>query len=452
MSRIAFPKDFIWGSATASYQIEGAWDVDGKGESIWDRFAHTPGKIIDGTNGDVACDHYNRWKQDIALMKRLGLQAYRFSIGWPRVFPEGRGALEPRGVDFYSRLVDGLLEAGITPYATLYHWDLPQALQDQGGWGNRDTASAFADYADVMSRALGDRVTNWMTINEPWCASILSHAFGHHAPGMTDWPLALRAAHHVLLAHGLAVPVLRANCANADVSIVLNFTAPVAASSSPADRNATRLFDGSFNRWFLDPVYGRHYPADMVAAYTEAGILPNGLDFVQPGDMETIAAPTDGLAINYYTRELVKAAEEGLGFGPDEENATLPRTDMGWEIYPQGLYDLLCRLHFGYQVPRILITENGMAAPDVPDADGRVNDQDRIDYLRLHFAAAARAMQAGVPLAGYLIWSLMDNFEWAFGYSKRFGLVYVDYQTQARTPKASATWLTQVIRDGGFEE
>jgi beta-glucosidase len=450
MSRIQFPANFLWGSATASYQIEGAWDEDGKGESIWDRFAHTPGRIRDGSNGDVACDHYHRWSDDIAMMKSLGLNAYRFSLAWPRVFPEGRGAIEPRGVDFYSRLVDGLLEAGITPYVTLYHWDLPQALQDEGGWGNRDTAHAFADYVDVVSRALGDRVKHWMTINEPWCVSLLSHGLGEHAPGLKDWPLALRASHHVLLAHGLAVPVLRANVPGSDVSVVLNFTTAVPGTESPADRNAARIFDGFFNRWFLDPVYGRGYPSDMVAHYTRMGLLPNGMDFVQPGDLEIIAAPTDGLAINYYTRDVVRH-DEGMGFTSDRPNATLPRTEMDWEIYPQGLYELLCRLHFGYQVPRIVIAENGIATPDVQNADGRVVDQMRIDYLRGHFAAAVRAMEAGVPLAGYFVWSLMDNFEWAWGYTKRFGLVWVDYETQQRTPKESAHWLREVIRSSGFD-
>jgi beta-glucosidase len=450
MSNRLFPEGFLWGSATSSYQIEGAWDVDGKGESIWDRFAHTPGRIKDGSTGDVANEHYTRWPQDIALMKELGLDAYRFSIAWPRVFPDGRGAIEPRGVDFYNRLVDGLLEAGITPFATLYHWDLPQALQDQGGWGNRETAYAFAEYADVVSRALGDRVKQWMTINEPWCVSFLSHGIGEHAPGLNDWPLALRTAHHVLLAHGLAVPALRANSPDANVSIVLNFTAPVPATDSPEDRKAARLFDGFFNRWFLDPVTGRNYPADMVEHFTSVGMLPTGLDFVQPGDMEIIAAPTDGLGVNYYSRNVLEAGGP-MGFESSNEHATLPRTEMDWEIYPQGLYELLCRLHFEYRIPQLYITENGCAMPDELAADGKVHDTDRIDYLRGHFDAAARAIQAGVPLKGYFVWSLMDNFEWAWGFSKRFGLVWVDYETQVRTPKESAYWLRDLITTGVME-
>lgn len=451
MTRIQFPADFIWGTATAAYQIEGAWNEDGKGESIWDRFSHTPGRIKDGTTGDVACDHYRLWKQDIALMKLLGTQAYRFSIAWPRVFPDGRGAINPEGVDFYSRLVDGLLEASITPYATLYHWDLPQALQDQGGWPERATAEAFVEYADVVSRALGDRVKNWITINEPWCVSMLSYGLGGHAPGIQDGRQALRAAHHVLLAHGLAVPVLRRNSPGAQAAITLNFTAPEPGSDSPEDYHAARLFDGYFNRWYLDPVAGRHYPADMVAHYEKHGLLPNGLDFVQTGDMDTIAAPTDFLGVNYYTREVVKAGGDFFIPEKDEEHATLPRTDIGWEVFPQGLYSLLCRLHFEYRIPKLVITENGVSYSDGPDASGKVNDTRRLEYIRDHFAAAWRAMQAGVPLAGYFVWSLMDNFEWAEGFSQRFGLVWTDFATQRRIPKASALWFRDVIAAGGFE-
>ncbi len=457
MARTNFPADFVWGSATSSYQIEGAWDEDGKGESIWDRFAHTPGHVKDNSNGDVACDHYHLWRDDIALIKSLGFNAYRFSIAWPRVFPDGVGAINPPGVDFYNRLVDGLLEAGITPYATLYHWDLPQGLQDAGGWGARATAEAFAEYADVVSRALGDRVKNWITINEPWCVSILSHLYGAHAPGLHDGPLALRAAHHALLAHGLALPVLRANSAGAEVAITLNYTHPQPATVAPAptaaaDYNAARIFDGSFNRWFFDPVHGRGYPADMVAYYTEQGFLPGGLeDFVQPGDMEIIAAPTDWLGVNYYTRDVIKAGADGAMPQTAREAATLERTEMDWEVYPDGLYSLLCRLHFDYQTPKIIITENGASYSDGPGADGKVHDVKRIDYLRSHFAAVARARAAGAPVAGYFVWSLMDNFEWGEGYTQRFGTVWVDYETQQRIPKNSALWVRDVIADGGFE-
>jgi beta-glucosidase len=448
---LQFPRGFIWGAATAAYQIEGAWEEDFKGESIWDRFAHTPGKIEDGSNGDVACDHYHRWREDIALMKRLGMQAYRFSISWPRILPFGsmpdsKGGVNQAGLDFYSRLVDGLLEAGIRPFATLYHWDLPQVLQEAGGWPARATAEAFVGYTEVVSRALGDRVKDWMTINEPWCVSILGHQKGEHAPGWKeDWPAALRAAHHVLLAHGWAVPILRRNSPGAQVGIVLNQEPAIPASPSPADREAARWHDGYFNRWFLDPVFGHGYPADMVRAYAQARHLPQGPDFVQPGDLEAIAAPTDFLGLNYYSRAIVRASV------PESENAprTVHRnpnlTDMGWEVYPDGLYEVLMRIHADYHPPRLYITENGASYADGPNGVGRVADQRRLTYLRDHLAAAHRAVRAGVPLAGYFVWSLMDNFEWAKGYTQRFGVVWVDYATQQRLPKDSALWYAQVI-------
>jgi len=359
MSKLSFPNGFLWGSATASYQIEGAWQEDGKGESIWDRFAHTPGKILDGSTGDVACDHYHRWREDVALMKELGLQAYRFSIAWPRILPDGVGAVNPKGIDFYSRLVDALLEAGIVPFVTLYHWDLPQAIQDRGGWPTRFAAEAFVEYVDVITRALGDRVKRWITHNEPWCSGLLSHQVGEHAPGWQDWRAGLAAAHHILLSHGWAVPVIRRNSPDAEVGITLNFTTVTTAERTPENLNAVRLFDGYFNRWFVDPIYGRRYPADMVEAYQKAGILSSaGLDFVQDGDMEAIAAYTDFLGVNYYSRSVVKAGQgENAWPVEDPEHATLERTDMGWEVYPQGLYDLLCRLHFAYQLSLIHISE-----------------------------------------------------------------------------------------------
>jgi beta-glucosidase len=399
----------------------------------------------------VACDHYRRWREDIALMKSLNLKAYRFSIAWPRVFPEGRGRIQPEGVDFYNRLVDHLLENDITPFVTLYHWDLPQTLQEQGGWAERDMVDAFVNYADVISRALGDRVKHWITINEPWCVSILSHLLGVHAPGLQDGVLALRAAHHTLLAHGAAVPVLRQNSPNAQVAITLNYTQSEPGSPAPEDYHAARIHDGFFNRWFFDPVFGRHYPADMVEHYTGHGLLPNGLDFVQPGDMETIAAPTDFIGVNYYTRDVFKGGSADVLPEVDRAHATLPRTEMDWEVYPEGLYRLLCRLHFDYQAPRIFITENGAAFADAVSPDGRVHDPARVDYLCDHFVAVHRAMQAGAPVAGHFVWSLMDNFEWAEGYTKRFGVVYVDYKTQQRIPKDSAIWLRDAIAASGFD-
>ncbi len=381
MTALKFPHDFLWGTATASYQIEGAWNEDGKSESIWDRFAHTPGKIEDGSNGDVACDHYHRWPEDVALMKSLGFRAYRFSTAWPRILPEGRGRINQPGIDFYSRLVDALLEAGIEPFVTLYHWDLPQVLQDQGGWPARATAEAFVEYADVLSRALGDRVKNWITHNEPWCASFLSHQIGEHAPGWKgEWNAAIKAAHHLLLSHGWAVPVIRRNAPGAEVGITLNFTHAMPASRSAADLDATRQADGYGNRWFLDPVYGRRYPADMVADFTAAGYLPAGLDFVYEEDMEAIAAPTDFLGINYYTRSVIRNEEAADNLPQTEFTAPKEEwTEMPWEIYPDGLYQLLCRCYFDYQTPKIYVTENGCSYSNGPDAQGRIAVQRRLD-------------------------------------------------------------------------
>lgn len=447
MNEHTFPAGFVWGTATASYQIEGAWNADGKGESIWDRFTHTPGKIEDGSTGDVACDHYHRWRADVALMKQLGLQAYRFSIAWPRILPDGRGPINQAGLDFYSRLVDELLANDITPFVTLYHWDLPQTLQDAGGWPVRATAEAFAEYADIVSRYLGDRVKHWITHNEPWCISMLSHEQGEHAPGWQDWPAALATSHHVLLSHGWAVPLIRRNSPGAEVGITLNFTPAFPASPSGADRAAATYYDGYFNRWFIDPLYGRHYPADMVAAYSAAGHLPAaGMPFVEPGDLAAIAVPTDFLGVNYYSRAVLR--DESAVDNLPQTVFTAPQdewTEMGWEIYPDGLYQLLARLHFEYQVPRIYVTENGVSFSDGPDAGGRVHDQRRINYLHDHLAATQRAIAAGAPVAGYFVWSFMDNFEWARGYTQRFGIVWVDYDSQARIPKDSALWYRDVI-------
>jgi beta-glucosidase len=436
----SFPPDFIWGAATASYQIEGAWDEDGKGESIWDRFSHTPGNIANGDTGDVACDHYHRWREDVALMKEIGLQAYRFSIAWPRLLPEGRGRANPPGLDFYDRLVDELLEAEIEPFVTLYHWDLPQALQDQGGWPARSTAEAFVEYADLASRTLGDRVTYWMTLNEPFVSAIVGYLEGRHAPGHSDLDETLAAAHHLLLAHGWAIPVIRRNSPDAQVGIVLNLSGQTPASPSAADRAAAWQGDGILNRWFLDPLSARGYPADIVQHHGRP------MDFVQAGDLEAIAAPLDFLGVNYYTRGVVRSSVV-----PEAENApraVFPnpeRTEMGWEVYPEGLYELLGRVHFDYRFPALYVTENGAAYPDQIGPDGRVDDPSRVAYLKTHFTEAARAIAAGVPLRGYFVWSLMDNFEWAHGYSKRFGLVYVDYRTQRRVLKTSAHWVRRVI-------
>lgn len=436
----SFPPDFIWGAATAAYQIEGAWDEDGKGESIWDHFCHTPGNVANGDTGDVACDHYHRWREDVGLMEALGLRAYRFSIAWPRVLPRGRGIVNQTGLEFYDRLVDALLEAGIQPFVTLYHWDLPQALQDEGGWPARRTAEAFVEYADAASRKLGDRIKHWITLNEPFVSAMVGYLEGRHAPGHSDLDEALAAAHHLLLAHGWAVHVVRRNSPGSQVGIVLNLSGQTPASPSAADRAAAWQRDGIVNRWFLDPLAARGYPADIVRHYS----CP--MDFVRGSDMETIAVPLDFLGVNYYTRGVVRSSQV-----PEAENAprtVFPhpeRTEMGWEVYPEGLYELLARLHFDYRFPALYVTENGAAYPDQVGLDDQVEDPLRVAFFKRHLVAAARAIAAGVPLCGYFAWSLMDNFEWAHGYSKRFGLIYVDYPTQRRVLKTSARWYRRVI-------
>lgn len=450
---MTFPKGFLWGTSTSSYQIEGAAREGGRGESIWDRFSHIPGKVAHGDTGDVACDHYHLWKQDVALMKELGYQAYRFSIAWPRIFPEGRGQMNQVGVDFYSHLVDELLAAGITPHITLYHWDLPAALP--GGWLNRDTAEAFADYAAAVVKILGDRVKLWTTLNEPWCSSFLSYHLGEHAPGEKDLSSAVRAAHHLLLAHGLAVPAIRAQVQDAEVGIVLNLNLVHPATPSEGDLFAARELDGTFNRWFLDPLYGRRYPADIVAGLNQIGALPQKPDFIRESDFSKIAIPTDFLGVNYYDSKTVRAVS-GHEMEPWRwevvKDPLCPKTDMGWEVHPNGLYDLLLRVNWDYQPRKIYITENGAGYSDGPDSQGKVHDIRRVDYLRAHIRAVGRAIQAGVPAAGYFVWSLMDNFEWAYGYSQRFGLVYIDYPTQTRIPKDSAYFYSEVVRLNGVEE
>jgi len=438
--KITFPEGFIWGVATAAYQIEGAWNEDGKGESIWDRFSHTPGKIAHGDTGDVACDHYHRWREDVALMKELGLHAYRFSISWPRLLPQGRGRVNDAGLDFYSRLVDALLEAAIEPFVTLYHWDLPQALQDRGGWPERATAEAFVEYADLVARKLGDRVKHWITLNEPFVSAIAGYLEGQHAPGHSDLDEALAAAHHLLLAHGWAVPVILRNSPEVQVGITLNLSGQTPASPSAADRAAAWQRDGVINRWFLDPLSARGYPADIVQHYGHP------MDFVQAGDLEAIAVSLDFLGVNYYARGVVRSSV--LTEAENVPRTVFPnpeRTEMGWEVYPEGLYEVLGRLHFDYRFPALYVTENGAAYPDQIGPDGQVDDPLRVAFLKGHLAAAARAIAAGVPLRGYFAWSLMDNFEWAHGYSKRFGLIYVDYPTQRRVLKTSAHWYRQVI-------
>jgi beta-glucosidase len=441
------PRDFLWGAATASYQIEGAVHEDGRGESIWDRFSHTPGKVRDGDTGDVACDHYHRWRDDIALMKELGLGAYRFSVAWPRIVPDGAGQVNPAGLDWYERLVDALLAAGIQPWATLYHWDLPQALQDRGGWAAPESVDAFVRYADVVARRLGDRVAGWITHNEPWVAAFVGHYQGRHAPGITDLGTALKVAHHILLSHGRAVPALRAATPSTPVGITLNLNTVRSASPSPEDQAAARRDDGYLNRWFLDPIFGRGYPADMLEAFGELMPAPG------PGELDEIAAPIDFLGVNNYFPSYVRAIPPApgreLGIEHLREDELAARgfeiTEMGWPVAPDAFGELLVRVHRQYQPRAIYVTENGSAFRDVLE-DGAVQDPRRTAYLAGHIAALSGAIEAGSLVRGYFVWSLFDNFEWGHGYSKRFGIVYVDYPTQARIVKASGRWYQELIR------
>ncbi|MBJ7420617.1 MAG: beta-glucosidase [Rhodoferax sp.] len=423
-----FPHDFVWGVATSAFQIEGATSIDGRGPSVWDTFCAKPGTIADSSDGSRACEHYQRWQSDLDLIAKLGVNTYRFSVSWPRVQPLGSGAWNSKGLDFYERLVDGMLERGLAPYLTLNHWDLPQALQDQGGWAHRDTVHRFVDYALGMHQRLGDRVASIATHNEPWVMAILGYETGIFAPGIKERGIAMRAAHHLLLSHGMAVRALREVGCKAELGIVLNLSPIHAATDSPQDLAKARLDDGRLVRWFMDPLYKASYPQDILE-HLGADAPP-----VQDGDMDIIATPMDFMGINYYSRSVVRA--EG---SYDVRSSGLEVTEMDWEVYPQGLTELLVRLHQDYPVPSLMITENGGAFKDLL-VNGQVHDADRVRYLQTHIAAVHQAMQQGVPMKGYMVWSLMDNFEWASGYAKRFGIVYVDYDTQQRTLKDSAKW------------
>lgn len=457
-----FPTDFVFGAATASYQIEGAADEGGRGPSIWDTFSRTPGKVLNGDTGDVAADHYHRVAEDVAIMKDLGLQAYRFSVAWPRIEPTGAGDPNPEGLAFYSGLVDRLLAAGIKPVVTLYHWDLPQALEDAGGWSNRETAYRFADYARIVARALGDRVDTWITLNEPWCAAFLGYASGVHAPGVTDDERALRATHHLNLAHGLAAGAIREELGEGTtIAISLNLHVLRPRTDSPEDVEACRRANTIGNEVFLQPLLEGRYPADVLADTAHV----TDWSFVLDGDLDLIRVPIDVLGLNYYDDAVVRrgTAPTGDGVpGPDGHKASQhtpwvgcedvewvprpgPRTAMDWGIHPEGLTDLLASLHERYPGQPLAVTENG-AAYDDEVVDGRVHDQDRVDYLHDHLDAVGAAMAAGADVRGYFVWSLIDNFEWAYGYDRRFGVVHVDYPTGTRTVKDSARWFAELIR------
>ncbi|MGM0651266.1 MAG: GH1 family beta-glucosidase [Bacillota bacterium] len=449
MTQLTFPDHFTWGAATSSYQIEGAPDADGKGESIWDRFTHTPGNIWNGENGDRACDHYHLYHDDVCLMADFGLQSYRFSISWPRVFPEGGGKPNRKGMDFYRRLVDRLNQHGIKPAVTLYHWDLPQALQEKGGWANRDTARYFEQYAAFIFENLDLPVDLWITLNEPWVSAFLGHALGVHAPGENDFSEALQVSHNLLLAHGFAVHSFRSiGRENEQIGIALNLAPVHPASDSDADKNQARRTDGFMNRWFLDPIFKGVYPRDMVEIFSRSFEMP----VITEEDDAIISAPLDFLGVNNYTRTIIRAGSSEDDFmGSPENPPDAEYTEMGWEVYPQGIYELLIRLHNDYQPPKLYITENGAAFADEVNNAGEVRDLKRISYLQSYITEAWNALQDGVPLEGYYAWSLLDNFEWSFGYSKRFGLIYVDFPSLQRIPKRSAYWYRDLISRNGLE-
>ena len=461
MESISFPEGFVWGAATAAFQIEGATTADGRTASIWDTFCRLPGAVVGGDTGDPAADHYYRVDEDVQLMVDLGLHAYRFSTAWPRIRPDA-GPVNQAGLDFYSRLVDKLLENNITPWLTLYHWDLPQTLEDEGGWANRDTAYRFAEYAESVVGALGDRVDNWTTLNEPWCSSLLSYAAGVHAPGRQEPEAAVAAVHHLLLAHGLATSAIREQAPNAKIGITLNMYPIIPANpDDPADLDAARRLDGLQNRIFLDPLFKGEYPADIVEDLEPYGFSKH----IRENDLEIISAPLDQLGVNYYAEHFVSGTPEPEPAAPVQSNGRrptgspwvgaehvsfpsrgLPRTDMDWEVQPDGLFKVLMRVHQDYPSIPLYVTENGAAYVDSINDDGSIHDTERLGYIESHLRAAHAAIEAGVDLRGYFAWSLMDNFEWAEGYAKRFGIVHVDYETQVRTPKMSAMWYSQVAR------
>jgi beta-glucosidase len=429
---------FTWGVATSSYQIEGGAKEGGRGPSIWDTFSRVPGAIVNGDNGDIACDHYNRYSEDLDLIKWLGVNAYRFSIAWPRIFPNGTGNPNQAGIDFYDRLIDGALERGITPWPTLYHWDLPQALQDKGGWNNRECAQWFAEYAHLMAEKFGDRVKNWTTLNEPFCSAWLGYLFGVMAPGIKDLQTAINASHHLLFGHGLATQAIRSVNSDLRVGIVLNLTPATPLHDSAADLAAAKLADGFDNRWYADPIFKGSYPKDIVEGFGKE--VP-----IHSGDMQAISSPLDFLGINFYTRQTITSDESAkpLPYKPILVDG-VERTAMGWEVHPQSLTDIIMRVHHEYAPPEIYITENGSAWEDSM-VNGKIDDKSRVSYLERHLDAMLAAKSQGAPVLGYFAWSLMDNFEWAFGYSKRFGIVYVDYETQVRTVKASGHYYKERI-------
>jgi beta-glucosidase len=463
-----FPAGFLWGTKTSAYQIEGSVDADGRGRSIWDTFSHSPGATRNGDTGDIACDHYRRLDEDLDLLARLGAPVYCFSVAWPRVQPTGTGAANQRGLDFYRRLIDGLLRRSIVPIGTLYHWDLPQPLEDAGGWVSRDTVGRFSDYAGIVAGALGDTVGTWITLNEPWCSAWLGYATGEHAPGIRDRGMAAAATHHLLLAHGAALRVLRSTVPAAKVGIGLNMQPIRPATDHDDDRAACRRVDGNLNRLYLDPLFKGRYPADMLEYHS--GDRP-GFDVVADGDLEMISQPIDFLGVNFYSPTTVcaptrRAEARAAGYwvpAPDHAapaadlhavhvlRPDTPRTQMGWEIEPGALTEIMVRVRDEYGTLPLYVTENGAAFDDYVGPDGEVRDGERIEYLDGHLHAVLDAVAAGVDVRGYFVWSLLDNFEWAYGFSKRFGLTWVDFRSGERIPKASFAWYQRTVRANGLE-
>jgi len=442
-------KTFNWGVATSSYQIEGAHNTDGRGPSVWDVFSHTKGRVKNGDTGDIACDHYNKFSDDIILMRDLGVDSYRFSVSWPRIFPIGtEDKINQSGMDFYDRLVDTLLENNITPFVTLNHWDIPQGLEDLGGWTNRDMVEQFIKYSHYLSRGLGDRVSNWITHNEPWCISFLGYVEGRKPPGLKgEWAKSLHTAHHLLLSHGKAVPEIKSNVKNAKVGITLNLNTAIPASDSEYDKKECAFYDAQFNRLYLDPLYKKKYPELLFKRLLEKeAIEQSDLNFIKDGDLKKISTPTDFLGVNYYSRAVIRdeSVDETLN---EKHKVTMgPKTDFGWEVYPRGIYDLLKRLQDEYSVNEIMITENGCSYGDGPNENKKVNDINRVEYHRSHIEQILIAVDEGIPCTGYFAWSLMDNFEWAEGYSQRFGLIWVDFDTLERIPKESYYWYQKFLK------
>jgi beta-glucosidase len=447
VAKIAFPADFIWGTATASYQIEGGYNEDGKGESIWDRFSHTPANIKDGSNGDIACDHYHLYPEDVRIMKEMGIQSYRFSISWARILPEGRGKVNPKGLAFYKNLIKLLLENGIKPAVTLFHWDLPQKLQDIGGWANREVTDYFAEYAEVLFNEFGDLVPVWITLNEPSVYTIVGNWEGRHAPGIKDIPTALASAHNLLLAHGKAVRAFRKMKLKGEIGIAFNMNEMCPASSDKKDIDAAERNSGIWNRWYADPVLKGKYPQDILDWLKEKVALPE----IPDEDLAVISTPIDFLGLNSYFALSVRYDKTQYPMELNVDFIGEERTEMGWGINPDEFYDLLKRIKRDYPGKKIYITENGMSKLDVVNKDGSIDDDYRINYIRGYLKAVHRAIRDGVDIRAYFAWSLLDNFEWEQGYQQRFGLVYVDYQTQKRTIKKSGWWYRDVIRCNGFE-